>query len=52
MRKLCKVYVNNSFLLCWMLIIQKVLFYWKKIKNKNEEVLSMESENRLLKEKK
>lgn len=52
MRKSCKAHANNSSLLRWTPTIQKVLLYWKKIKNKNEEVLSMESENRLLKEKK
>lgn len=52
MRKPCKAHANNRSLICWKPTVQKVLLYWKKIKNKNEEVLSMESENRLLKEKK
>lgn len=51
MRISCKAHANNSSLICLKPTIQKVLLYWKKIKNKNEEVLSMESENKLLKEK-
>lgn len=42
MRKSYKAHANNSSFICWNPTIQKVLLYWKKIENKNEEVLSIE----------